>query len=471
VGRARPWLGLGALLAAMLLNLLDSTVSNVAAPSIRAGLGGSLASLQWIAAGYTLALAVDLLTGGRLGDMFGRKRMWLGGIVGFMLASLACGVAESTEVLIGARVLQGLAGALMIPQTFGLLRDLFGQSVGKAFAALGPAIGLATILGPVVAGLLIDANLFGSGWRMVFLINLTLGTLALVVGWRVLPAAAPTASGQRLDVRGALLAAAGMLLLVYPLVQGRELGWPAWTLGLLGASVVVLVVFGWYQWRRARAGAPALIELSIFGQRGYTAGVLFVIVFFGVCVGFSLAVGLLLQLGLHYRPLEASLSMIGWALGAFMGTAVGSTQMQRLGRHIIHLGLSLMALGLAGLYVVLASVGTQLTGWTLLLPLLAFGIGMGMIFAPLFDIILSGLRDHEIGSASGLLESIQQLGASLGVAVLGTVFFSGIGAQADAEQFVRAAMQVTLLTLGLTGLAIGCGFLLPRRGRGWQAGH
>ena len=211
-----------------------------------------------------------------------------------------------------------------------------------------------------------------------------------------------------------------------------------------------------------------LIELSVFSKRSYTAGVLFVVIFFGAVVGFSLSVGLFLQLGLHYSPLGASLAMLAWAIGAFIGTAFGSTMTNKLGRHILHIGLTLMAAGLVGLYLVFATAGIGLTGWTLAAPMLLFGIGMGMIFAPLFDIILSGLEDREVGTASGLLESFQSLGASLGIAVLGTVFFSGLSAQADVQQFLDAAMHVSLLTIGLTGLTFGCAFLLPRRGRAHQ---
>jgi EmrB/QacA subfamily drug resistance transporter len=465
--RPRPWLGLSAILAATLMNLLDSTVSNVAAPSIRADLGGSLSTLQWIAAGYTLALAVGLLTGGRLGDMFGRKRMLLIGVTGFMAASVGCGVAVSPEMLIGARVLQGLFGAMMIPQGFGLIRDLFGENFGKAFAAFGPCIGLATILGPIVAGMFIDANIFGTGWRMIFLINLSLGAYALFVGWKVLPVTAPAARGQRLDLVGVVLAGAGMLMLVFPLVQGRELGWPAWSLAMVGASIVVLASFAWYQLRRSRSGATPLVELSVFTQRSYTSGVLFIVLFFGAIVGFSLAVGMFLQLGLRYSPLSASLTMVAWAVGAFIGSAFGSTLKDKLGRHILHIGLGLMGAGLVGLYLVF-SAGPDLTGWSLTAPLLAYGIGMGMIFIPLFDIILSGVRDHQMGSASGMLESFQQLGASLGIAVLGTVFFSSVGAHTDVNAFMDAARHVTLLAFGLTATTFACGFLLPHRPRGYQ---
>lgn len=450
----RRWLGLFAILGADLLNLLDSTVGTIAAPAIRADLGGSTSTLQWIAAGYTLAMAVGLLVGGRLGDMYGRKRMMIVGVVGFLAASLLCAISFSPEMLLAARVLQGGFGAVMVPQSFGLIREMFGAEVGKAFALLGPVIGLATVLGPVVAGLLVDADLFGTGWRMIFAINIPLGAFALFVGGRVLPDSPPAARGERLDVRGAVLAAAGMFLLVYPLTQGHELGWPLWSFGMLAASVVVLAVFATTQ----RRGGAVLVRMSVFAKRSYTSGVVFVVSFFGVITGFSLAVGLFLQLGLGYSPLEASLTMAPWAVGAFAGSAVGATALAGLGRRVLHLGLGLMTLGLVWLYFSLSVDGPPVA------PLAVFGIGMGMIFVPLFDIIVGDLADDEVGSASGILTSVQQLGASLGIAVLGTVFFSNVDAPAMPE-FVDAAKIVTLVAIALTAVTFGLGFLLPRKAK------
>jgi EmrB/QacA subfamily drug resistance transporter len=462
----RRWLGLFAVLAAMIMNLLDATVVNVAAPAIRAELGGSFATLQWIAAGYTLALAVGLLTGGRLGDMYGRKRMMVAGVVGFLATSVLCAVAWSPASLVGARVLQGLCAAVMIPQAFGLVRDLFPpQEIGKAFAAFGPVIGLSTILGPVVAGVLVDADLFGSGWRMIFLINVPLGLFALLAGIRALPAVAPSARNTRLDLTGAVLAGVGMFMLVYPLVQGRELGWPAWSFAMLAGSAAVLGGFAVHQLRRRRAGAVPLVELSVFARRSYASGVVFVVVFFGAVVGFSLAVGLFLQIGLGYSPMRASLTMAAWAVGAFLGSGFAVAMMAKLGRRILHLGLALMAAGIAGVYLVFQAAGTEIGTWHLVAPLVVFGFGMGMIFVPLFDIIMGEVEDHEVGSAAGALESIQQLGASLGVAVLGTVFFGVVGQQLAPSVWVDAAKWTALLTLGLTGLAFGLGFLLPRKAR------
>ncbi|MEU8121371.1 MFS transporter [Spirillospora sp. NPDC049024] len=465
----RRWLGLSAILAATLLNLLDSTVVNVAAPAIRADLGGSYSALQWTAAGYTLALAVALLTGGRLGDMFGRRPVLLAGAAGFMAMSVACAFAWSPESLIAARVAQGLCAAVMVPQGFGLIRDLFGRDTGKAFALFGPVIGLATILGPVVAGLLIDADLFGTGWRAIFLVNVPVGAYALAVGARALPAPAAADRSGGLDGAGMLLGGLGMSMLVYPLVQGRELGWPAWSLALLAGSVPVLALFALHQLRRTRRGRTPLVRLSVFANRAYASGVLFVIVFFGAIAGFSLATGLFLQLGLGYTPLAASLAMSSWAVGAFAGSAFSGMTMTRLGRRILHLGLALMAAGLTALYAVFEAVGTGVGGWHLAAPLLLFGAGMGMIFVPLFDVIVAGIADHEVGSGSAALESVQQLGASLGIAVLGTVFFGAIGAPVAgrflAPAALEAAEQVTALTAGLTAAAFLIAFLLPRGAR------
>jgi EmrB/QacA subfamily drug resistance transporter len=461
---ARRWLGLFAILSADLLNLLDSTVGTIAAPAIRADLGGSTSTLQWIAAGYTLAMAVGLLVGGRLGDMYGRRRMMVLGVSGFLAASALCAASVSPEMLLTSRVLQGLFGAVMVPQSFGLIRELFGADVGKAFALLGPVIGLATVLGPVVAGLLTDL----AGWRMIFLINVPLGAFALIVGARVLPASVPVARGQRLDVKGAILAAAGMFLLVYPLTQGHELGWPAWTLVMLAASVPVLAIFTWYQAARSRGGASVLVRLGVFARRSYSSGVAFVIAFFGVIAGFSLAVGLFLQLGLGYSPLQASLTMAPWAVGAFIGSALGATVMANLGRHILHIGLALMAAGLAGLFAVLdGSVGFG----GLVTPFAVYGFGMGMIFVPLFDIIVGDLTDEEVGSASGVLTSVEQLGASLGIAVLGTVFFSTVGSplHAGVPEFAGAAKVVTVIAIGLTAVTFAIGFLLPKKAK--RAAH
>ncbi|SDR71584.1 drug resistance transporter, EmrB/QacA subfamily [Nocardioides scoriae] len=471
----RAWAGLAVLLTAMILNILDSTIVNVAAPTIQADLAMTPSALEWVAAAYTLALAVGIMAGARLGDVVGRRRMLVLGLVGFAATSLACSLAWDGTWLVVARALQGLAAAVMVPQTFGLLRDVFPpRHLGKAFAAFGPVIGLSTVLGPVVAGLLLRADLLGSSWRALFWLNLPLCAAALLAAHRVLPAGAPRRHGLRLDWGGTLLLGLASFLLVFPLVDGRALGWPTWVLGVLVASAPVLAVFVVHQRRRGRAGRTTLIEASVLTKRSYVSGVAFTMFFFGSIVGVSLTVGLFLQLGLGFGPMHAALYLAALAVGAFVGSGVGAWAATAVGRPILHVGLVLMMLGTAVLWLSLRAVeATETVGLARLAPgLFVFGLGMGMIFVPLFSIIMGEVDDREVGSASGLLESVQQLGASLGVAVLGTLFFGRLGLEeVGPVAAVRAgrhleALEVTLLaTLGVLGLAWCLGWLLPRRAR------
>jgi hypothetical protein len=263
-----------------------------------------------------------------------------------------------------------------------------------------------------------------------------------------------------------------MFMLVYPLVQGRELGWPTWSFGVLAGSFVVLGGFVAQQLHRSRSGLSPLVELTVLAKRSYASGVVFVMVFFGAIVGFSLTVGLFLQVGLGFTAMKASLFLSALAVGAFFGSGIGAVAMVKVGRPILHIGLAIMAVGITGFWASLgASDGTP--GYLDLAPsLLVFGFGMGMIFVPLFDIIMGEIEDHEVGSASALLESLQQLGASLGIAVLATVFFSTLGfdqvgprAALAAGRHIDAAQTTTLLALACTGLAFALGFLLPKKAR------
>ena len=445
----RRWLGLFAILAATLMDVLDTSIVNIAAPTIHRDLGGDYTALQWLTAGYTLAIAAGMLTGGRLGDMHGRKRMLMTGTTGFLITSTLCAIAPTTDALIGTRVLQGLCAAVMVPQCFGLIRDLFGNEMGKAFTWFGPCIGLSIVAGPIVAGTLVDANLFGTGWRMIFLINLPLGAFTMLAGRLALPArAADAARPARLDVSGALLAGLAMFLLTFPLVQGRELGWPAWSFAMLGASVPVLGLFGWIQTRKS---GSRLLEMSVFRKRSYVSGVVFVAVFFGAMVGLSLVIGLFLQLGQGFSATKASLVMSGWPVGGFIGSALGGTLGARLGRDILHVGLTVMGLGTLWIYLTFHAHSTSLV-----LPTVVYGLGMGAIFMPVFDIIVGAIEDHEVGSGSAVLETVQQLAASVGVAAFGTIFFGRIG------HGFAAVEPVTLLALALTAAAFAIAFFLPR---------
>jgi EmrB/QacA subfamily drug resistance transporter len=465
------WLAFSAALAAAMMDLLDATVVNTAAPDIRVDLGGSFADVQWLAAGYTLAMAVMLLIGGRLGDLFGRKRMLLVGVTGFAVASVAAAAAPSTGALIAFRIVQGAVGAVMVPQVFGLIRDLFPpHEMGKAWGVFGPVAGLSAMLGPIVAGGLIKADLLGTGWRMIFLVNVPVAAYVLIVGGRLLPGQTTKPASRRLDGVGAALATAGSFLLIYPIVQGRELGWPAWTFAMIVAAVVVFGAFALHQARRRRSGATPLIEPSLFRNRSYVSGVVFSLVFLGAMAAISLTLSVALQAGLGYSPIQAGLTLAPFAVGGFAGSAVAAQAMQKLGRTVLHAGLLVMAGGLAVLAVVIGDVGARADSWDFVWPLLISGIGMGAVFMPLFDIVVGGLRDHEVGTASGLLQALQQLGSALGVAVIGTAFFGALGSQPDrAGDFLHAAQLTTLLSVGLLALAFAIGFLMPKRAKGHDA--
>ena len=455
----KRWLGFAVVVAASMMDLLDATVAQVAGPVIRDDLGGSLADLQWMTAAYTLAMAVMLLTGGRLGDMFGRRRMLLIGVSGFTLSSIAVAAAPSMELLIAARTLQGAFGALMLPQGFGLIRELFPpRELGKVWGIFGPIAGLSAILGPVLAGLLIHV----ADWRAIFLVNVPVGAFVVLAGAKLLPETASIGtrgSGRargRIDVRGFLIGGIGMALLVYPLVQGRELGWPAWSKLMLVASLPVLALFGYTQLARKRAGGTPLIEPSVFAKRSYVSGVVFAMVFLGTMGGLTLTLTVLLQLGLGYSPIHASLTTAPYALGGFVGSAAGGILLNKLGRTILQAGLIVKGAGIAALYIALHD--SSVTTIDFVAPLFVAGIGMGMVFVPLFDIVLGGVEDHEVGSASGVLQAMQQLGMSLGIAGIGTLLFGLL----DTRSYVSAAQTTTVVVGGLIAVAFVLAFALPR---------
>ncbi|MGK5556972.1 MFS transporter [Actinomadura kijaniata] len=459
------WLALLVIVAGEVMDMLDAMVTNIAAPTIRAELGGSPATVQWLAAGYTLAMAVGLVVGGRLGDLYGRRRMFLIGAGGFTVASLLCGLAFSSGALVGSRVLQGLFGALMLPQGIGLIRQMFPpREMGAAFGLFGPVMGLASVGGPVLAGWLVDADLFGTGWRMIFLVNLPVGIAAVLAGRFLLPAGRD-GRAERLDVTGAVLVAAGAALLVYPLVQGHEHGWPGWAFLMMAASAAVFAVFAWYERRRQRSGRDPLVVPSLFRKRGFAGGMVSGLAFFTALTGFALVLSLYLQMGLHYSPLKAGLSQIPWSVGIVAGFGLAQA-VQRFGRRVIHAGITVMAAGTGGALVTFQVAGTDVTPWQLTPALLVVGVGMGTAMAPFFDTVMAGVEPHETGSAGGTLTAVQQLGAALGAAVLGTVFFDTVRVGPGGVPDLAPAMQATLWTvLGLLAAAFALTFLLPRHAR------
>ena len=455
---AGRWIVLAIVLAAEIMDLMDATIVNVAGPSIRRDLGGGPATLQWLSAAYTLSFAVLLVTGARLGDILGRRRLFLIGSAGFTLMSAACAAAPSPEVLVATRALQGGFGALLIPQGFGLLKEVFSEEeMPRVFATFGPVMGLSAIAAPVLAGVLIDADVLSTGWRMVFLINVPVGVWAFAGAVRWLPRRAPQ-TGVRLDLGGMLLVGLAAVAIIYPLIQGRAAGWPAWTFAMLGAGVGLLGAFVVYE--RTRRHAP-LIEPRLLRNRSYTDGILVALGFFATFAGLLLIVSLFCQLGEGFSPVHAGLTLVPLTVGMVISMMASFALVARFGRHLLHAGIALAGAGTVTLALMTAGVSSVGT-LTLLPALLVCGLGAGLVFGQLFDIILAGVAMDEVGSASGVLNAVQQLAGALGVAVLGTVFFSGFTAGHLPADALATSAWVALIPLAIT---FALAFRLPMRAR------
>jgi EmrB/QacA subfamily drug resistance transporter len=442
----RRWVALAVVLIAGFMQLVDISIVNVAIPSIQRDLDATYADIQWVLAGYQLAFAVMLITGGRLGDIFGRKRLFMIGMAGFTLASALCGLAQTPDMLIASRILQGLFGAIMFPQVLSIIQVTFPpQERATAFGLFGATIGLATITGPLVGGLLIQADLFGLEWRPIFLVNLPIGIAALAVAARFLvESKAPRA--LRLDPVGVVVVTAGLLLLVYPLVQGRDLGWPPWTFLSMAASVPVLAGFAVYErYKKALDGSP-LVDMDLFRQRSFVPGLLLAGIFFMGIPAFFLTFSLWLQIGLGFSALHAGLTGAPFAVGSALASAASVRLVPILGRRILSAGSLLLLAGMVALMWTVDRYGGAVTSWQLLPALLLCGLGLGSVIAPLVNVVLAGIRAQDAGSASGVLTTVQQIGGAIGVALIGVVFFGLLGSQAagvadDVLPGLRADLQ------------------------------
>ncbi|WP_433183950.1 MFS transporter [Actinoallomurus sp. CA-150999] len=420
------WLALAALLVAEAMNLLDATIVQVAAPVIHTDLGGGEADIQWFSAAYTLPFAMLLVTGGRLGDMVGRRRVFAVGVVGFALASLSCALVPGAGALIVARAVQGTAAALIIPQTIGLIRGMFdGAELAKAMGSIGPVMGLAAICGPVLGAVLTHADLFGSSWRSVFLVNVPLAALVLAVVPRMREDRA--AARPRLDLLGTALAIAGSGLVVHPLIQSGTAGVRAGGWAEMGAGAVVLVAFGLQQRYAARRGGQPLVEPSLFRDRGFPAALATSTLFFAVMNGLMLVVVVQVQVGLGDDVLTAGLTLLPWSCGMAISSWISGTRLvPRYGSRMMFVGLAVMLAGLLAAVAVYAGARPGAYPWALLGALGLCGIGNGLFTVPFFTTALTRVRPHETGSAAGLLNAVQQFGGTLGTALLGTVFFRSL---------------------------------------------
>jgi EmrB/QacA subfamily drug resistance transporter len=435
------------LLAGVFTSLLDFFIVNVALPDTQRDLHAGPSAVQFVVAGYGLALATGLITAGRLGDIYGRRKMYVLGLALFTLASAACGLAPSAGFLVGARVVQGAAAALLMPQILAIINTIYtGPARTRAFTAYGLTVGFGAVFGQLVGGVLIKLDVAGLGWRSIFLINLPIGIAAVALAPRLLPESRGPGGG-RVDLIGAALVSLGLVAIVLPLVEGQQQGWPAWVFACLAASVPLLGGFALHQRRLAARGGNPLINLALFRERAFSAGVVISLAYQMIMASFFLVLALFLQDGLGLSALQSGLIFLPLGLGYFAASVQSGKIAARLGPQVAALGSLVVAAG----YLLLAAMLRDGTGW--LIPgLVISGIGMGFVIAPLPSIVLARVGPEHAAAASGVLSTAQQAGGSIGVAVIGAVFYSALGHGSYSHAFglslvIMAALGVAVAAL------------------------
>ncbi|WP_240643839.1 MFS transporter [Antribacter gilvus] len=472
----RSWLALAVLLLGIGMALLDTTIVNVALPTIRTSLDASEATLSWIISGYALAYGLALIPAGRVGDRFGHKWVFVVGLTGFTLASLWCGLASGGTELVVAHVAQGLAGGIFFPAVNAMIQLMFtGGSRGKALAVMGATIGVATALGPIVGGLLIEALGEAEGWRSIFFVNLPFGVICVAAAVWLLPGIVVRKDRPRTGVDGVglVLLTVALVALLVPLIEGEGLGWPLWTWLSLGGSVLLLVLFALWEVRTVRRGRSPLVPPHLFSHASFTGGVILAMVYFASFTSIFFVISIFWQAGLGHTALESGIVSIPFALGSIVGAATSNQLAARLGRTVLVLGTSMVAAGLIAVWLILVLVpSAHLNHWQLLVPLLVAGVGNGLFIAPNAQFIIATVDRPEAGAASGVLGTIQRIGSAAGIAIVGSVFFgtltlpAGRPSPADlADAFGHSAAVAMSLSAAFAVLAFALVFALPRQVR------
>ncbi|MFL6122644.1 MFS transporter [Actinophytocola sp.] len=452
----KRWIALPVVLVGTFMTILDFFIVNVAIPSAQADLNASDAQVQLVVAGYGVTYAAGLITGGRLGDLYGRRRIFAIGLATFTAASFLCGVSVSADMLVASRILQGLTAALMFPQVLSIINVTYtGPDQPRAFAGFGAALGLATVGGQVIGGLLIAANVFDLGWRACFLVNLPVGLVALALLRRVVPESRSD-TARRLDLVGMAIVTPGMLLLLIPLVEGRQAGWPVWSWVCLVLGVLVLCGFARHQLALSRRGGTPLVEPGLFGSPSFRVGLATVFSVYAGMASFMLVIALYVQHGLHYSPLKAGLVFLPMGVAFFLTSSNAAKFIRRFGRRTLTMGGLLLGSGEVGLLVVTSDAGENLNMPLYLVFMAIAGAGIGMVGAPLLSQVLAGVDKQYAGSGAGVVSTAQQLSGALGVAIMGIVFFGAVGVGSGPAVYGRAFADglIYLLVLAVTPAVI-----------------
>ena len=418
------WMALVVLLTGGFMNIMDITVVNVALPSLQTAFNATSSEIEWVAAAYILAFALCLMPFGRLGDRIGRKQMFLVGISAFAIMSAACGLAQSMPQLIGARVLQGISAAMIMPQILASVQVIFPpQERFHAMSYFGLAAGLAAMTGPLAGGLLIGANLFDLGWRWIFLINIPVGLLVVLAGRSIIPQIAGHAE-IRNDWGGMALAGLFVFCLIFPLVEGHSLGWPDWVFAMMALAAPLLGVFILFERWRERRTASTLVPLSIMTDRNFGLGSVMILLVFSGSMGSFLPMTLFLQQGFGFSPLQAGLTTAPFAVGILAGSQINRALDNRWPRARLAVGGLAYCAGVLTLRFMLNGVEDEISAITFIGPLFVSGIGMNLAIAAIMRTAMNDIPPSNAGSGSGTLQTFQNLGSAFGVAIAGQIFFS-----------------------------------------------
>lgn len=434
----RRWLAFAVILSATLLSVLDFLIVNIALPSIRAELNATDAEMQLTVAGYGLAFAICLITGGRLGDIYGRKRLFMYGMAGFTLASMLCGFAHTSTQLVAFRILQGMVAAMMAPQVLASIQVMFeGHERDKAMGMVGAVVGVGSFLGNVLGGFLVGADLFGLGWRPIFFVNVPIGVVALFLAYfLVRESKAPVA--KKLDGGGAVISGVALFCFILPIAEGREQGWPWWTFALMALSAVIGWMFLRYEKRlMARGGAP-LIELELFQVASYRRGLMSIVLLFSGIASFAFTLTYFLQKGLGVAPSLVGIIFSALSVSFLIASLSAVKLVARIGPKTLLLGLAIMQVGQLFLIVIPLVFGAKLNPFTLMPILFLYGLGQGLAIPQIIRQTLADVDNAHAGAAAGVLNTVQQVAFSLGVSVVGSIFFAFIPRNAAAYDYSKA---------------------------------
>ena len=441
------------LMVATFMDLMDSTITNVALPTIGKNLGATPEQLEWTVAGYVIAFATLLITGGRLGDIFGHRRIFVIGIVGFTLASLGAALSQTGDLLVAARVLQGGFAGIMMPQVLSSVQVMFApEERATVLGIIGSLSALGAVGGLILGGWLVTADLLGMGWRSIFLVNVPIGVVLVVAALLFVPRSR-SEHPLRPDLVGVLLGGVGVFLVVFPLTDGRAAGWAWWIWAMLTMSPFVIVAFVWQQGRMLKAHKAPLLPLPLFHDRGFASGQLVQVLSSIGNGGYVLILLYYVQSALGFTALAAGLTLLPFALGSMAAAPLAILATKRIGKWAVLLGGLVQAAALTWVMWTIWTAGAALTGWDVTAPLTLVGAGMMTLIMPLTSITLESVPTPDAGAASGTLTTFGQIVMVLGVALAGSVFFGILQDTADARDAVTTALWVPIVAYGLAGLA------------------